>query len=109
MTRFSRSNKGYQKLREELDSDTSDSCTVTALKKIETQKSEASHDDAITFWRNAVQPSFRSRRSGVDEEQLKKDFGDLEMLIYEKVLREYNLIWHETLLLAENAEDIQDV
>ena len=92
MSKLCRSHRGYLRLHTEYDFQSSDDCIMTTSTKIDTQKNKASHADVVVFWQNAVQPTFRSRRGGVDEIQLRKDFMHLEMIIYEEGMREYNLI-----------------
>ena len=92
MSILSRRQNGYQKLSVEYNLEQSSSCIMTSSTKIATQKNEASHADVVTFWTNAIQPTFRSRRGGVEEAQLKKDFKYLERVIYEEVLEQYFLL-----------------
>ena len=88
-SKVSPSHSEYRELNVEYRSE---SCFTTALTKIDTQKNKASDADVDKFWRNAVQPTFRNRRGGVDEVKLKKEFISLKRMICEKILKEYNLI-----------------
>ena len=92
ISKLCRRRGGYNKLCAEYDFESSDSCIMTTSTTIDSQRNKASHADVVAFWQNAVQPTFRSRRGGIDEIQLKKDFMYLEMMIYEEGMREYNLI-----------------
>lgn len=53
---------------------------------------EASQFDVACFWRTALQPSFRQRRGGVAEGELKADIVVVKHLLLDTALKEYNLI-----------------
>ena len=89
VSRMSKPRGKYQRLKSESDIERSDNYESS---KIDTQKTKASHPDVIAFWRKAVQPTFRIRRGGVDEARLKREFRYLEIIMYEDVLSDYNLI-----------------
>ena len=92
ISKLSKPHRNYQKLKSVSDIETSDNDNMKTEEKVELKKNKASDSDVIAFWWTAVQPNFRIRRGAVDEVRLKKDFRYLEFIMYEDVLRDYNMI-----------------